>query len=128
MIEKAFKTLSVAEIASLSKTNELRFVQQCSKWLHYFKIDKLELSTENYETALAAFIPKDDLHQKYAVLTSPVIARKLKEVGYTVFESELFDLRDMILIITTSNGFSWVAYKWFKIDVTRLSQLEVIKS
>lgn len=119
MLKKAFGTLSAAEVTSLLLTSELTFVQKCEKWLHYFKIEKLELDPLNYEVALAPFVLRDDLHNKYAVLTGPLLASKLKDQGYTVFESDLFQLRDTIYVITTRNGFSWVAYKWFTVDLSK---------
>lgn len=112
-----FKSLSVAEVTSLSLTSELHFVQQCGKWLNYCKIDKLELDPSNYEVALVAFILEDNLHSRYAVVTSPQLASKLKDQGYAVFESDLAMLRDTIILITTRNGFSWVGYNWFKVDL-----------
>lgn len=121
MVENAFKCLSAAEVTSLLLTSELTFVQQCEKWLHYCKIDKLELDPLNYETALAPFVLHGDHHSKYAVLTGSLLASKLKDQGYTVFESGLFQLRDTILVITTRNGFSWVAYKWFTVDLSKTS-------
>ena len=102
-----FKHLTTAETTSVLLMAETEFFNRCSKWLHYFKVDKTVLPFVGYSEVISRFVITDDIHTRYAVLTGPALAINLKDKGFEVFESGLFSLRDTIIIIATRNGFSW---------------------
>lgn len=102
-----FKHLTVAEVTSTLLMAETEFYNRCSKWLHYWKVDKTVLPFAGYSEIISSFVITDDIHTRYAVLTGPALAINLKDKGFEVFESSMFALRDTAIIIATRNGYSW---------------------
>ena len=101
-----FKHLTVAEVTSTLLMAETEFYNRCSKWLHYWKVDKTVLPFVGYSEVISRFVITDDIHTRYAVLTGPALAINLKDKGFEVFESSMFTLKDTVIIIATRNGYS----------------------
>ena len=122
-----FKHLTTAETTSVLLMAQTEFFNRCSKWLHYFKVDKTVLPFVGYSEVISRFVITDDIHTRYAVLTGPALAINLKDKGFEVFESGLFSLRDTIIIIATRNGFSWAGVMWFEVNAEEAVTKEVLK-
>ena len=121
-----FKRLTVAEVISTLLMAETEFYNRCSKWLHYWKVDKTVLPFAGYSEIISRFVITDDIHTRYAVLTGPQLAFNLKDKGFEVFESSMFPLKDTVIIIATRNGYSWTGLMWFKVDVEKATTVKPI--
>lgn len=121
-----FKHLTVAEVTSTLLMAETEFYNRCSKWLHYWKVDKTVLPFAGYSEIISRFVITDDIHTRYAVLTGPELAVNLKDKGFEVFESSMFTLKDTVIIIATRNGYSWTGLMWFKVDVEKATTVKPI--
>ncbi len=122
-----FKRLTVAEVTSTLLMAETEFYNRCSKWLHYWKVDKTVLPFAGYSEIISRFVITDDIHTRYAVLTGPVLAINLKDKGFEVFESSMFALRDTAIIIATRNGYSWTGVMWFEVNAEEAVTKEALK-
>lgn len=123
-----FKHMSAAEVTANLMNAEINFFNQCSKWLNYFKIDKTILGIVGFEKVILNFVPENDHHTRYALLTGPVLALSLKGFGVEVFESHMYPLKDTVIIIATKNGYSWTGIMWFQVKLEETVTKEGLKT